>query len=130
MGLLDSVAGAVLGKMMGGNKGLMAQVAMDMFTKSGGLDGILKKFQDGGLSDLASSWTSKDSNMPVSSSQIASVLGSGAIADMASKFGISSDDLSSQIAEHLPSVIDQMTPDGEVKSDSGDLLESVLGMLK
>lgn len=46
------------------------------------------------------------------------------------KFGITPEVLSTQIAQHLPSVIDKMTPNGEVGADSGNLLSTVLGMLK
>lgn len=129
MGLFDSVAGAVLGQVMG-NKGGMAKIAMEMFNQHGGLGGILSKFQEGGLADVAASWVGKGDNASVSSNQITDVLGSGAIADMAAKFGISPDMLSSQLAEHLPGVVDKMTPDGEVNDNSGDLLGTVLGMLK
>lgn len=129
MGLFDSVAGAVLGQVMG-NKGGMAKIAMEMFNQHGGLGGILSKFQEGGLADVAASWVGKGDNASVSSNQITDVLGSGAIADMAAKFGISPDMLSSQLAEHLPGVVDKMTPDGEVNDNSGDLLSTVLGMLK
>lgn len=129
MGLFDSVAGAVLGKMMG-DKGGMAQVAMEMFNQNGGLTGVLDKFKEGGLGDLAASWVGKGANLPISAEQISSVIGNGAIAEMAAKFGISPDTLSAQIAEHLPTVIDKMTPDGEVTADSGNLLSTVLGMLK
>lgn len=129
MGLFDSVAGAVLGKMMG-DKGGIAQIALEMFNQNGGLTGVLDKFKEGGLADAAASWVGKGENMPISAEQISSVLGNGAIAEMAAKFGIDSNTLSNQIAEHLPSVVDKLTPDGEVTADSGNLLTSVLGMLK
>ena len=130
MGLLDSVAGAVLGKVMGGQQGGMAQIALDMFNQNGGLGGVLDKFKAGGLGDAAASWVGKGENMPVSADQISSVLGSGAIAEMAAKFGIDPATLSAQIAEHLPTVVDKMTPNGAVEENSGGLLSSVLGMLK
>lgn len=129
MGLFDSVAGAVLGK-LGGSQGGMAQVAMEMFNQNGGLSGVLDKFKQGGLAEQAASWVGKGENIPISAEQISSVLGNGAIADMAAKFGISPETLSAQIAEHLPTVVDKMTPDGEVSEGSGGLLSSVLGMLK
>jgi uncharacterized protein YidB (DUF937 family) len=129
MGLFDNVAGAVLGKMMG-DKGGMAQIALDMFNQNGGLGGILDKFKEGGLAEQAASWVGKGENMPISAEQLSSVLGSDAIAGMAAKFGISPETLSAQIAEHLPTVIDKMTPDGEVNAGSGNLLSTVLGMLK
>ena len=129
MGLFDSIAGAVLGK-MGGEQGSMAQAAMEMFNQNGGIGGVLDKFKEGGLAEQAASWVGKGENLPVSAEQISSVLGDGAIADMAAKFGISPETLSAQIAQHLPTVIDKMTPNGAVEADSGNLLSTVLGMLK
>jgi uncharacterized protein YidB (DUF937 family) len=129
MGLLDSVAGAVLDK-MGGEQGGMAQVAMDMFNQHGGLNGVLDKLKAGGLGDAAASWVAKGENISVSADQISSALGSGTIAEMAAKFGISPDVLSAQIAQHLPTVIDKLTPSGEVTADSGSMLSTVLGMFK
>ena len=129
MGLLDSVAGAMLGK-MGGEQGGMAQIAMDLFNQNGGLSGILDKFKQGGLGEAAASWVGKGENMPVSSDQIASVLGNGQLAEMAAKFGINPETLSAQIAKHLPGVVDKLTPDGEVPAEQGNILSTVLGMLK
>jgi len=130
MGLLDSVAGAVLGKVMGGNQGGMAAIAMELLNGNGGIGGLLEKFNQGGLGDLAASWVGKGENLPISAEQITSAIGNGQLAEIASKFGISPDVLSSQLAEHLPSVIDKVTPDGAVTEQSGNILSSILGMLK
>ncbi|HOY69634.1 MAG TPA: YidB family protein [Methylotenera sp.] len=130
MGLLDSVAGAVLGKVMGGNQGGMAAIAMELLNGNGGIGGLLEKFNQGGLGDLAASWVGKGENLPISAEQITSALGNGQLAEIASKFGISPEVLSSQLAEHLPSVIDKVTPDGAVTEESGNILTSILGMLK
>lgn len=129
MGLFDSVAGAVMGK-LGGEQSGMAQVAMDMFNQHGGLSGLIEKFKEGGLGEEAASWVGKGENLPISAEQISSVLGSGAIAEMAAKFGLTPEVLSNQIAQHLPGMVDKMTPNGEVSSDSSNLLSSVLGMFK
>lgn len=130
MGLFDSVAGAVLGKVLGGEHGGMAQVAMEMFNQNGGLPGILDKFNNAGLATETASWVGKGENLPISAEQIASVIGNSEIANMAAKFGITPDVLSSKIAENLPAVIDKLTPDGEVNANSGNLLTTVLSMLK
>ncbi|EUJ11646.1 hypothetical protein Meth11DRAFT_2492 [Methylophilaceae bacterium 11] len=129
MGLLDSLAGGMLEKMMG-EKGAMAQVAMDMLNQHGGLSGVLDKFKESGLAEQAASWVGKGENLPISAEQIASVLGNGQLAEMAAKFGIDTNTLSAQIAEQLPTIVDKLTPDGEVPTDSGNLLKTVLGMLK
>ena len=129
MGLFDSVASAVMGK-LGATDGGMAQMAMELFNQNGGLDGVLTKFKEGGLGDAAASWVGKGENLAVSPDQIASVLGDGKIAELAEKFGITPDILSGQLAQHLPDVINKLTPHGEVPADSGGLLSTVMGMFK
>jgi uncharacterized protein YidB (DUF937 family) len=129
MGMLDGLVGSVLGKVMGDKAG-MAQVAMEMFNSNGGVGGLMEKFKAGGLGEAAASWVGTGENIAVSPDQISSVLGEGAIADMAAKFGLTPEVLSAQIAEHLPTVVDKLTPDGEVGADSGNMLTKVLGMLK
>ena len=129
MGLLDGIAGQVLGKVMG-DKGNMAQVAIEMFNQNGGLTGILDKFKDGGMAEQAASWVGKGENMPISAEQISGILGNSAIVEMAAKFGLDPDTLSSLIAEHLPTVVDKLTPDGKVSADSGNMLSTLLSILK
>jgi len=134
MGLFDGVAGAVLGKVLGGgqagDQGGLTDIALELFNQNGGIGGILDKFKEGGLGDAAASWVSLGENLPVSADQVASVFGNSAIADLAAKFGISPDVLTSQIAQHLPEVINKVTPSGTVSEESGNLLTSILGMLK
>lgn len=129
MGFLDSIAGAVLGK-IGGEQGSMAQAAIEMFNQNGGIDGLLDKFKAGGLAEEAASWVGKGENLPITAEQISNVLGNGEIAELAAKFGLTPETLSAQIAQHLPTMIDKLTPNGEVESSSGNLLSTVLGMLK
>ena len=130
MGLLDSIAGAVMGK-LGGTEGGMAQIALDMFNQHGGLNGVLEKLKTSGLGDQVASWVGTGENQAVSADQITSALGSSQIAELAAKFGITPDVLSGQLAQHLPDVINKLTPHGEVPIDGdSNLLTSVLGMFK
>ena len=129
MGLFDSIAGAVLGKVMGGEQGGIAGIASELLNQHGGLTGVLDKFKQGGLGDLAASWVGKGDNLPISADQISSVLGSGTLAGLAEKFGISPETLSAQLAQHLPGMVDKVTPDGEVNAGSNDMLSSILGSL-
>ncbi|OIQ99120.1 hypothetical protein GALL_188570 [mine drainage metagenome] len=129
MGLFDSLAGAVLSK-VGGEQGKMAQIAMDLFNQNGGLPGILEKFQQNGMAEQAASWVSKGTNLPITAEQITSVLGSSVVAEIATKFGISPELLSSNIAENLPNMVDKMTPDGVVPANPGNLLAALMDMMK
>jgi len=129
MGLFDSLAGAVLSN-MGGDKGAMLQIAMDLFKQNGGLEGVVAKFNEAGLSEQAASWISKGDNLPISAEQVIEVLGRDSIVGIAEKLTMSPSDISAKIAEYLPQAIDKMTPNGEVDSNSGNLLTAVMGMLK
>ncbi len=129
MGFFDNVAGAVLGK-LGGEDGNMAQVAIDLFNQNGGVEGILQKFKDNGLAQQAASWVGTGENLAITPEQVARVLGEGTIADMAAKVGLTPEVISNKIAEHLPTIIDKLTPNGEVDGESGNLLSTVLSMLK
>jgi uncharacterized protein YidB (DUF937 family) len=129
MGLFDSLASSMLGK-LGGEKGAIAQVAVDLFNQNGGLPGVLEKFKSAGFTDEVVSWVGKGANMQISAEQITQVLGSTTIQTAANKLGINASEISAKIAEYLPQVIDRMTPNGEVGRDSGNLLTTLLGMLK
>ena len=131
MGLLDGLAGQVLGSMLGGksDNNLLGQIAMEMINKNGGLGGILEKFNQAGLGDLAASWIGQGSNQSLTEDQVSSVFGNDMIAEMASKFGVDSNLLTSQIAQYLPELVNQATPAGTVNDKSEDLLGNVLGML-
>lgn len=126
MGLLDSVLGSLSGN-GGGNNALLDSV-MDIVNQNGGIGGLAEKFQQGGMGDLVKSWISTGDNLPISADQISSVLGNEKVAEMAQKLGLDGDQLSGQLAEYLPQVIDKLTPDGNVPQ--GDLLGSALDMLK
>lgn len=131
MGLLDGIAGQVLGNMLGGSndKSLLGKIAMEMISKNGGVGGILEKFNQGGLGDLAASWVGQGQNQSLSADQVDNVFGHDMITEMASKFGVDSSLLTGQIAQYLPELMNQATPAGAVDDKSDDLLNDVLGML-
>ena len=129
MGLFDSLASSMLGK-LGGEKGAIAQVAVDLFNQNGGLPGVLEKFKAAGFANEVASWVGKGANLQISAEQVTQVLGSATIQSAANKLGINASEISAKIAEYLPQVIDRMTPNGEVGKDSGNLLATLLGMLK
>lgn len=129
MGLLDSVLGSLSqgGSGSGGNPLLETVLSMVNNPDTGGLAGLLQKFQEHGLGNVADSWVSTGKNLPISGDQIQEALGSGALGDIASKLGLSTGDVSSQLADLLPGVVDKLTPNGQVPDmgSLGDLLGSL-----
>lgn len=126
MSLFNQVAG-----MFGGQDGQAGnyQAILQWINEQGGIPGLLAKFQQGGLGGIVESWISTGANQPVSGEQITSALGTPAVADLAAKLGIETDTASNLIAEHLPKVVDTLSPDGQV-NDQQDLLSEGLNLLK
>lgn len=130
MGLLDQVAGQVLGGLTGGGGGQadLLKIVMSLIQNhEGGLGGLLGKFSQAGLGDQAASWVGTGANMPISGDQLQSALGADTIGDIASKLGMSHGDASGALANLLPGLIDQLTPQGQVTE--GDALSQGLAGL-
>lgn len=126
MGLLDSLLGAVTQRGTG-NQLLDGIIAMVNNPQTGGLEGLLAKFQQSGMGNLADSWVSTGKNLPISADQITQALGSDQLGSLAKGLGLSQGDVSSQLAQLLPDVVDKLPPNGQVP-DSGSLVD-LLGSL-
>lgn len=129
MGLLDSVVGSLAaGNTQGGN-GLLDVVMQLIQNQPGGLAGLVQSLQQGGLAEVVSSWVSTGQNMPVSAQQLASALGGDQLQNIAAQLGVSPEQASGSLADLLPQVVDQLTPNGQLP-EGGDLLTQGLVMLK
>ena len=148
MGLFDSVLSAVSGQLQGGEglQGLMGmlgnqpqlmQAASSLLGNDGehgGLQGLMEKFQQGGLGDVVSSWVGKGENLPITGEQLSSVLGSDAVQNLASQFGVNPTELAGKLSSVLPGLVAHLTPDGQVPTaglgNGGDLMGMLGGLLK
>ena len=77
-----------------------------------GLDGLIDRFQRGGLGDMIESWIGSGENRPVQPRQLADALGPDTVDALEQRTGLQRDDLLSQLAQALPQVIDRLTPQG------------------
>ena len=133
MGLLDQVVGAV-GAMSGqqgeGSNALLNSVLQLINNpQTGGLSGLVQSFQNGGMGEIVKSWVSTGQNLPISAEQIQSVLGNGQLQSLASQSGLDTNQLSGQLAELLPQVVDKLTPNGTVP-EGNDLMAQGMDLLK
>ncbi len=134
MGLLDQLAGQVLGQVLGGGnaagggtQNMLMQLVMGMLQNQGGLGGLLGRFQQAGLGDQAASWVGTGQNVPIGADQVQATFGPEQIAQWANQLGLSNDQTSGALAQMLPQVVDQLTPGGQVTE--GPQLNDMLGQL-
>ena len=80
----------------------------------GGLGGLLGKLQKGGLGDIANSWIGSGQNQPVSPKQLSPALGSDIIKALAQRSGLSEEEVTKQLSQILPGVVDKLTPAGRL----------------
>jgi uncharacterized protein YidB (DUF937 family) len=117
-GLGGVLGGGGLGDLLkGGLGGLLAGGAAGSVI-SGGLGDLLKQFQDSGHGDTANSWVSPGPNKQISPNDLASALGADQINSLASQTGMSRDDLLAGLSQHLPDVINQLTPHGRLPNEN------------
>ena len=108
---------------------LLLQLALSMLQQNGGLEGILGKFREGGLSHQADSWVGTGHNMNISADQLQQVFGSSTINDLASRLGVSEQQAGSEMAQLLPEVINRLTPEGQVPENSNEEISQGLSAL-
>lgn len=128
MSILDSILGGlsggqqqggspiagILGGLLGGGGNQGYQQQGGGMLGGGGLGGLLGQFQNAGLGHIAQSWIGNGPNQPVSPDQLRSVFGNQQVQQMAQQNNMPEGSLLSQMAQHLPSVVDQMTPNGQM----------------
>lgn len=110
---------------------LMSSV-MQMLGGQGGLQNLISQFEAKGLGDIIGSWIGTGQNKSISPDQLQNVFGSDALSGIANKLGLNVDDLSAQLSNILPAVVDKLTPngkipEGDIMSQASDLLGGLFG---
>jgi uncharacterized protein YidB (DUF937 family) len=132
MGLLDNLENQAVSSLLGKSSNPLATNLLQMIqNQPGGLQGLVQSFHDKGLGGIASSWVGTGQNLPISSDQIHQVLGSDKVKQLAAAAGISPDVAGSAIAQLLPTLVDKLTPNGQVPEHSSvmDMASSLLKSL-
>jgi len=147
MGLFDSIAGNLMGSILGGQNGGLGKLASDMMSGNhgetssalsgllgsvGGIQGLVQKANEAGLGGVVSSWVGSGPNQPIDASQVTQLLGNETVKGIATKFGLDVNQAAPLVASMLPVIIDKLTPHGEIPADGGhsaEAIQSVLGGL-
>jgi uncharacterized protein YidB (DUF937 family) len=130
LGGLTGVAGGKAGARAGGMGGLLASLVpmLGGMLAGGGLQKVLSGFEANGLSAQADSWIGIGENEPISGADIRKVVGDEELTKIATQLGVSEDEAAAAVAQVLPAVVDKVSPDGHLASDSE--LDSTFGALE
>jgi uncharacterized protein YidB (DUF937 family) len=130
MGLLDevlSMAGSSAAQQPQHASALNAILSYINSPQVGGIAGLQKMFQQGGLGNIINSWLSNGQNLPISASQLDNVLDSGALRQAAEQHGIDPARLTGMMSTLLPHLVDKLTPNGQIP-DANSLQSMLKGL--
>ena len=146
-GVLGQVLGNVLGGGMGmnsssssqgglGGKGMLMAallpIALMFIQRNGGLSGALNKIQNMGFGQQANSWMSAtQSNQPLDPNAISQLFDNNELAQVAAQTGVDQNVVREGLAQLLPQVFDNLTPQGDTQTEhqANDEISQILSQL-
>jgi len=106
--LSDMIPGG-LGALLGGG------AAGGMLTN--GLGNLVKDLQNSGQGGTVQSWIGTGPNQPIAPERLESAIGSDTLDALAKQTGMNRDDLLEALSQHLPQVVDHLTPNGRLPTE-------------
>src|SRR5262245_55578173 len=117
MSILDSISSALKSAVGQGAATQGPDLVSSMLAKInfGDLQGIVAKLQQGGLTEQVKSWLGNGANLPVTVDQLRAALGNQQVQELARQFGIPVDAALKFLSDHLPTAVDQASPNGKLE---------------
>lgn len=117
-GMLGGGGGGSLGDVLaGGLGGLFGGGSSVGGGLSKGLGSLISDLQNSGQGHVAQSWVGNGANQPISPSNLESALGSDAIDALTKQTGMDRNELLSGMSQHLPELVDHLTPNGRLPTE-------------
>jgi uncharacterized protein YidB (DUF937 family) len=125
-GMIGNVLSSVMGASQGQGGGL-----------AGGLGSLLSTMAQNGMGSQAASWQSTGENLPIDANQLTQILGSlggGAgteiLEKLAGSAGLNTNEAAGHLTQLLPTLVDKLTPNGQLPENSnfdlGSIMQSLL----
>ena len=92
--------------------------SLGMLEKMGGIDGLVKKFQQSGMGDIAESWVGTGENRSINPDQLTNALGKDQVDAVAQQADIPKSQGASVLSQILPAMVDKLTPEGKPPESS------------
>lgn len=124
-GLLGGLFGGGSGRTQGGGLGDLAGGLGGLFsgasagsTLSSGLSNLVNDLQNAGHGQAAQSWVGTGPNRAIAPDELANALGDDTVQALGKQTGMSRSDLLGALSRHLPDVVDRLTPEGRLPTQS------------
>lgn len=83
----------------------------------GGIGELLERFQQSGQGETVKSWVGTGPNREISPDDLEQAIGGDTLAELATKTGLSRQELLARLSRDLPTAVDSFTPDGRIPRD-------------
>jgi uncharacterized protein YidB (DUF937 family) len=119
MGLLDS-AMDMFGNNPAGSmepRTRLLQAALALLAdngQTGGLRGLVERFEEAGLGNVIQSWIGTGENVPITAEQLHEVLREGQVRQVAEETGMDEQQVEHELSDMLPKLVDTLTPAGHL----------------
>ena len=84
---------------------------------SRGVGNTVQDFERSGHGEIARSWVGRGQNRSITPENLEGALGEDGIRDLMQQTGMERDELLATLSEHLPRVIDHLTPEGRLPTE-------------
>ena len=110
-----SELGGMFGNLPAEHQGNLGGIFQEALQSAGGYQGVLDKLNQAGLGTQVQSWLATNGkNLPVSPAEIEAALGNQQLQQLAASFGVPVGQISNLLAQHLPTAVDQASPNGAI----------------
>ena len=142
VGALSALVGSLIGRgspmgrrrTLGANRGMLLAMllpfAMRWVQRNGGVGGVIERFSQKGYDQQVRSWLSTGANSPLQVDAIDNVVGREDLSTLARQLGVQESEVSSGLAEILPEVVNQLSPEGTLPPEADEALDAGVATLE
>lgn len=110
--------GGSLGDLLSGGLGALLGGGAGGSVLSGGLGNLVKDLQNSGHGGAVQSWIGSGPNQAISPAGLESAVGSDTIDKLAQQTGMDRNELLNAVSQHLPGLVDHLTPNGRLPTEA------------
>jgi uncharacterized protein YidB (DUF937 family) len=132
-GGLGDLLGGMLGRTGGRPTGrpggcallaLLLPLAMQWVQRNGGVGAVLERFKQKGYGRHAESWISPGPNQMIDADAVHNVVGGETLSHLGQQLGASEEDVAAGMAQILPEMVDQLSPEGTIPPEADQALDA------